>query len=240
MFDHVEIRVADLKTSGDFYRLALGAPSHESEEVTEWGDFDIAQASAERPVTQRLHIGFGAHSREEVDAWWERMTGAGYLSDGDPGVRPSYHETYYGGFVLDPDGNSVEYVHHHRANPDASLIDHLWLRTPSVESAKRFYELVAPVVGIRLVHDTPERVRFSDGVGSFSFVHGEEPTEHVHLAFGVGDLATVTQFHGVATSAGYADNGAPGERPHYHPGYYGAFVIDPDGNNVEAVFHDRR
>ena len=71
-------------------------------------------------------------------------------------------------------------------------------------------------------------------------MHGDDPTEHVHLAFGVGDLAAVTQFHRVATSSGYADNGAPGERPHYHPGYYGAFVIDPDGHNVEAVFHDRR
>jgi predicted lactoylglutathione lyase len=50
----------------------------------------------------------------------------------------------------------------------------------------------------------------------------------------------VDEFHRVATSAGYADNGAPGERPQYHPGYYGAFVLDPDGHNVEAVFHDRR
>jgi catechol 2,3-dioxygenase-like lactoylglutathione lyase family enzyme len=239
VFDHVGIRVTDLQAGGDFYRLALGPPSHESEGIMEWGDFDISPASAGRPVTQRLHIGFAARSREEVDVWWERMTGAGYASAGEPGVRPSYHETYYGAFVLDPDGNSVEYVHHHTTDPDASLIDHLWLRTPSVESAKRFYELVAPVVGTRLVFDTPDRVRFTDGVGSFSFVLGDEPTEHVHLAFGVGDLATVEQFHRLATAAGYADNGAPGERPQYHAGYYGAFVIDPDGHNVEAVFHDR-
>jgi catechol 2,3-dioxygenase-like lactoylglutathione lyase family enzyme len=119
------------------------------------------------------------------------------------------------------------------------LIDHLWLRTPDVRAAKRFYETIAPVVGMELVHDSPDRIRFTDGVGSFSFVHGDEPTENVHLAFGVGDFATVAEFHRVATSAGYADNGAPGERPHYHPGYYGAFVLDPDGHNVEAVFHDR-
>ena len=112
MFDHVEIRVADLKAGGDFYRLALGPPGHESEEVTEWGDFDIAQASAESPATQRLHIGFAAHGREEVDAWWKRMTGAGYVSDGDPGVRPQYNETYYGAFVLDPDGHNIEAVCH--------------------------------------------------------------------------------------------------------------------------------
>jgi len=239
MFDHVEIRVADLDASRAFYALALGDPTYESADLKEWGDFAIVRTSAERPPARRLHAGFGARDRGEVDRWWERMTGAGYVSDGDPGARLGYHETYYGAFVLDPDGNSVEYVHHHTTKPDASVIDHLWLRTTSVTDAKRFYEAIAAVVGIRLVHDTPDRVRFSDGVGSFTFVHGEAPTENVHLAFGVGDRRTVDEFHRVATSAGYEDNGGPGERPQYHPGYYGAFALDPDGHNVEAVFHDR-
>ncbi|MFL5926870.1 MAG: VOC family protein [Gaiellaceae bacterium] len=118
-------------------------------------------------------------------------------------------------------------------------MDHLWLRAREVAEAKRFYETIASVVGIRTTHDAPDRVQFSDGVGSFSFVAGGEPTEHVHLAFGVGDIETVDAFHRAATAAGYADNGAPGERPEYHAGYYGAFVCDPDGHNVEAVFHDR-
>jgi catechol 2,3-dioxygenase-like lactoylglutathione lyase family enzyme len=161
------------------------------------------------------------------------------VSDGEPGARPAYHESYYGAFVLDPDGNSVECVHHHNTNPDASRIDHLWFRTASVENAKRFYETVAPAVGIRLVYDTPERVRFTDGVGSFSFVQGDELTENVHLAFGVDSRAPVDEYHRLATSTGYEDNGAPGERPEYHPGYYAAFALDPDGHNVEAVFHDR-
>ncbi len=240
MFDHVTIRVRDFGASGDFYRLALGEPRFDDGRAfTAWGNFIIARTSEERPAAKRLHVGFGAHDRAEVDRWWERMTGAGYESYGDPGERPAYHETYYGAFVLDPDGNSVEAVHHHSTDPEASLIDHLWLRTPNVEVAKRFYETIAPVVGLRLVHDTPDRVRFTDGVGSFSFVHGDEPTEHVHHAFGVGDRATVDEFHRVATSAGYEDNGAPGERREYHAGYYGAFVLDPDGHNVEAVFHDR-
>jgi catechol 2,3-dioxygenase-like lactoylglutathione lyase family enzyme len=240
VFDHVAIRVRDFGASGDFYRLALGEPTFDDGAgFTAWGDFTIARTSEERPVAKRLHIGFGAHHRGEVDSWWERMTKAGYQSDGDPGERPWYHESYYGAFVLDPDGNSVEYVHHHSTDPEASIIDHLWLRTPSVEAAKRFYETIAPVVGLRLVHDTPDRVRFTDGVGSFSFVQGDEPTENVHYAFGVGDRATVDEFHRVAASAGYDDNGAPGERPQYHPGYYGSFVLDPDGHNVEAVFHDR-
>ena len=65
------------------------------------------------------------------------------------------------------------------------------------------------------------------------------PTEHVHLAFPSRDDATVDAFHRAALEAGYASNGAPGERAVYHEGYYGAFVLDPDGNNVELVNHNR-
>jgi catechol 2,3-dioxygenase-like lactoylglutathione lyase family enzyme len=61
----------------------------------------------------------------------------------------------------------------------------------------------------------------------------------VHLAFPVADDDAVAEFHRVATAAGYRDNGRPGERPEYHAGYVGAFVLDPDGNNVEAVNHNR-
>jgi catechol 2,3-dioxygenase-like lactoylglutathione lyase family enzyme len=237
VFDHVTIRVADPAASGTFYRLALGQPSYANGEFTEWGNFDIAPAAAEKPVTRRLHVGFGAHNRAEVDSWWERMTGAGYTSDGDPGVRPWYHASYYGAFVLDPEGNSVEAVHHYRSR--TGEIDHLWLRTPDVEASRRFYVTIASSVGIELSRDLPELVRWSDGEGSFSFVAGDEPTENVHLAFGVPDVAAVARFHEAAIAAGYRDNGPPGERPHYHPGYHGAFVFDPDGHNVEAVFHDR-
>jgi catechol 2,3-dioxygenase-like lactoylglutathione lyase family enzyme len=84
------------------------------------------------------------------------------------------------------------------------------------------------------------RVRFRGEGGSCTFVKDERPpTENVHLAFPAGDDATVDEFHRVALAAGYRDNGAPGERLEYHPGYYGAFVLDPDGNNVEVVHHDR-
>jgi catechol 2,3-dioxygenase-like lactoylglutathione lyase family enzyme len=75
--------------------------------------------------------------------------------------------------------------------------------------------------------------------GSFSLVSGR-PTERVHLAFPAGDDATVDAFHRALVQAGYRDDGAPGERAVYHLGYYGAHVLDPDGNNVEVVNHDRR
>ncbi|HEY6962056.1 MAG TPA: VOC family protein [Gaiellaceae bacterium] len=234
MFDHVTIRVSDFAASRRFYTEALGLPTHESDFV-EWGAFGIIAGDA---PTRSLHVGFGVPDRAAVDGWWNRMTEAGYESDGEPGPRPQYTETYYGAFVLDPDGNSIEAVHHHRSRTGG--IDHIWLRTRDVSASKRFYAVVAPVVGIELVRDAEDHVRFSDGDGSFTFVAGEEPTHNVHLAFGVADAETVARFHEAATAAGYRDNGPPGERPEYHPGYHGAFVLDPDGHNVEAVFHDRK
>jgi catechol 2,3-dioxygenase-like lactoylglutathione lyase family enzyme len=238
MFDHADIHVSDLAASRRFYLEALGLPTSDAEYVA-WGDFGIEPVSTDHPLTRHLHIAFGAEDRDAVDAWWGRMTEAGYESDGEPGPRPQYSPEYYGAFVLDPDGNSVEAVHHTTSRPGE--IDHLWLRTADVDAAARFYEAVAPVVGITAERSRPDflHIRFDDGTGSFSFVTGDEPTQNVHLAFGVPDLATVERFHGVAIAAGYRDNGAPGERPQYHPGYYGAFVFDPDGHNVEAVWHDR-
>jgi catechol 2,3-dioxygenase-like lactoylglutathione lyase family enzyme len=233
MFDHVTIRVADRPASTRFYRLAIGEPIYDVD-FPDWGELSLGEA-VER--TKRLHLAFGVADRPAVDAWWEKLVAAGYVSDGEPGPRPEYNETYYGGFVLDPDGNSVEAVHHARVRVGA--LDHLWLRTKDIVAQKGFYDAVAPVIGLRLAYDTPERVRYTDGAGSFTFVAGEAATEHVHLAFKTPNRATVDAFHAAALAAGYRDNGAPGERPQYHAGYYAAYVLDPDGHNVEAVFHER-
>jgi catechol 2,3-dioxygenase-like lactoylglutathione lyase family enzyme len=233
VFDHVTIRVADRDASVRFYRRALGEPLYEGEFV-DWGELSLVPGAE---PTRRLHLAFGAVDRPAVDAWWRKMVEAGYESDGEPGPRPEYSESYYGAFVLDPDGNSVESVHHDSVRPGA--LDHLWLRTPDVVAQKGFYDAVARLFGLRVAYDTPERVRLTDGEGSFSFVAGDQPTERVHLAFKAPDRQTVDAFHAAAVAAGHRDNGAPGERPQYHPGYYGAYVLDPDGHNVEAVFHAR-
>ena len=233
------IRVSDRPASERFYDTVLATigieKSGSSGQYAEWDDFSLAAASDEQPVTRRLHVAFRAPTRAEVDAFWRAGVEAGYREDGEPGPRPQYGPSYYGSFLLDPDGNSVEAVHH---DDPREGIDHLWIRVADVDAAKRFYERVAQHAGFRLGNSRPDFAHFSGVGGSFSLVAGV-PTEHVHLAFPVAEDAAVDAFHRDLTGAGYEDNGPPGERPIYHRGYYGTFVLDPDGNNVELVNHNR-
>jgi catechol 2,3-dioxygenase-like lactoylglutathione lyase family enzyme len=245
MLDHVGIAVSDLAASEHFYRTVLSVlgiePSHADAELVEWEDWDIVPTDPEHPVTRGLHVGFRARDHAQIDAFWQAGIDAGYGDDGEPGPRTVYGSDYYGGFLLDPDGNSVEAVHYDRDNavPDGS-IDHLWLRTDDLAASKQFYETIAPHAGLRLTHDAPDRVQFNGPDYSFSFVRDERPlTENVHIAFPASDDETVRSFHAAAIAAGYEDNGEPGERAIYHPGYYGAFVLDPDGHNIEVVNHNR-
>jgi catechol 2,3-dioxygenase-like lactoylglutathione lyase family enzyme len=242
MFDHVTIRVTDRADSERFYDTVLRPlaidQTYRTHAFSEWGEFLVTETDAEHPPTRRLHIGFVAPSREHVDAFWRVGTGAGYRDDGPPGPRPQYTEGYYGAFLLDPDGNSAEAVHDHDLNR-SGIVDHLWIRVADVARARAFYETIAPHAGIRLGTDTADRVQYQGPAGgSFSLVSGA-PTEHLHLALPTDDDAAVERFHEVATAAGYASNGPPGERPQYHPGYYAAYILDPDGNNVEVVNHHR-
>ena len=240
MFDHVTIRVSDREASEEFYETVLAAigieKTHSDEHFAEWNDFSLAFAADDQPVTRRLYVAFFAPSRADVDEFWRVGTEAGYRDDGAPGPRPQYSPSYYGSFLLDPDGNSAEAVNHDNASRRG--IDHLWIRVADVAASKRFYETIAPHAGFRLHHDGPERASFGSPEDGFSVVSGT-PTEHVHIAFAASDDGTVDAFHSVATGAGYADNGAPGERAVYHEGYYGAYVFDPDGNNIEVVNHNR-
>ena len=241
MFDHVDIRVTDREASEAFYATVLRTlgvmSSRSDEELAEWGnEFSLLAARDRDGVTRRLHIGFAARSRAEVEEFWQAGTRAGYRDDGAPGERPRYTRDYYGGFLLDPDGNSVEAVHYGSVRPRGE-IDHLWIRVADVDVARRFYATVAPYAGLR-ERDRPDRAQFRGPTGSFSLVQGD-PTANLHMAFPAEDNATVDAFHEAAIGAGYRDNGRPGERPEYHTGYYGAFVLDPDGNNIEVVNHNR-
>jgi catechol 2,3-dioxygenase-like lactoylglutathione lyase family enzyme len=244
VFDHVTIRVTDRERAERFYgevldAAGIAAPTQGSE-ATEWQDFSIAAAGPEQPPTRRLHLAFAVASRAHVDAFWEAGRAAGHPDAGAPGPRPQYTPSYYGAFLLDPDGNSAEAVHHDGTRADGNL-DHLWIRVADLPAARRFYATVAPHAGLQVGTDTRERVSFVPAVpggGTFSLVPGP-PTEHLHMAFPATEDRTVQAFHATALAAGYRDNGGPGERPRYHPGYYGAFVLDPDGNNIEVVNHHR-
>jgi catechol 2,3-dioxygenase-like lactoylglutathione lyase family enzyme len=243
VFDHVDIRVSDLAASEAFYSTVLRTlgveQSNRADDIVEWENgLSIVPDDAEHPVTRNLHLAWFAPTRDEVQAFWQAGVDAGYRDDGEPGPRPQYASDYYGGFLLDPDGNSAEAVAG-LFTKRRGAFDHVWIRVADVGVTKRFYEAIAPHVGIRVGHEAPGHVQYRFDDGSFSFVEDGAPTVDVHLAFGVPDDATVAAFHRAATAAGYRDNGGPGERPHYHAGYYGAFVLDPDGNNVEAVNHNR-
>jgi catechol 2,3-dioxygenase-like lactoylglutathione lyase family enzyme len=114
------------------------------------------------------------------------------------------------------------------------LIDHVHLRASDFARTRKFYEAIFAILGFKITFGGDDWFQLDE-----LYVNAAEPGRpptHVHLAFQAKDRATVDAFHAAALAAGGTDNGAPGERP-YHPGYYGAFVLDPDGNNIEAVFH---
>ena len=125
------------------------------------------------------------------------------------------------------------------------FFDHVTLRVRDYETSKRFYlaalQPFDPKVFEGEVHgiEGPTCGIGPEGRGTFWFAEGE-PSGPIHVAFAAPDRDTVDAFHAAALAAGGRDNGAPGLRPQYHAGYYGAYVLDPDGNNVEAVFHERK
>ena len=128
VFDHVTIRASDRDATERFYDTVLSAigiaRTNTGAEFLEWDDFSIAAAGASAPVTRGVHLGFVAPSRAAVDELWRAGTAAGYRDDGAPGPRPQYTEDYYGAFLLDPDGNSAEAVHHGELRAPG-YIDHL-------------------------------------------------------------------------------------------------------------------
>lgn len=126
------------------------------------------------------------------------------------------------------------------------MIDHTGVIVSEFQKSKDFYSKALAAIGYSLLAELPASVTGSVDVAGF----GEAPKPDfwissgmpnkppVHVAFRVASRAVVDAFYQAAMAAGGKDNGSPGLRPHYHPNYYGAFVLDPDGHNIEAVCHE--
>lgn len=114
------------------------------------------------------------------------------------------------------------------------LIDHVHLRARNFVNTRYFYQSVLAVLGVPIEQSGQGWFQADELYVSTADV--KSPRTHMHLAFQAKDQAMVDAFYRAALAAGGTDNGAPGPRD-YHPGYYAAFVLDPDGNNIEAVFH---
>jgi catechol 2,3-dioxygenase-like lactoylglutathione lyase family enzyme len=125
------------------------------------------------------------------------------------------------------------------------MIDHSGLKVSDPVKSRRFYEAALAPLGYRVVMEVP--AQYTGGLVVLGFgvppkpdfwvAQGTPETPRVHVAFRAASKAEVDAFHRAAVDAGGRDNGPPGPRPHYHDKYYGGFVLDPDGHNIEAVFH---
>ena len=126
------------------------------------------------------------------------------------------------------------------------MIDHLGINVANFDASKAFYDKAMAPLGASLLYMVPEEYTDGAKVGGYGRERPvfwvsdstDKPKSAQHIAFTARSRAEVDAFHAAALAAGGRDNGGPGLRPHYHPYYYGAFVFDPDGNNVEAVCHD--
>jgi catechol 2,3-dioxygenase-like lactoylglutathione lyase family enzyme len=124
------------------------------------------------------------------------------------------------------------------------MLDHVGIEVSNYERSKAFYEAALAPLGVKLLMEFGSATAgfgedTEQGPKPYFWINarGRPIVSGAHLAFAAGDRETVDAFHAAALAAGGSDNGAPDPRPIYHPGYYGAFVLDPDGNNVEAVCH---
>ena len=124
------------------------------------------------------------------------------------------------------------------------MFDHVGINVSNYEAARAFYDKALAPLGVTMLRVVP--VEYTNGLGiagygkerpMFWLHEGQAQTPPVHIAFAAESRSMVDAFYAAAIAAGGKDNGAPGIRAHYHPTYYGAFVRDPDGNNIEAVCH---
>jgi catechol 2,3-dioxygenase-like lactoylglutathione lyase family enzyme len=125
------------------------------------------------------------------------------------------------------------------------ILDHISMSVSDMARAKAFYAKALAPLGISIVMEIPRNVTGDHDVAGlgkgpkpdFWLAAAGKTTPRVHVAFAAASRSEVDAFYKAGMAAGGTDNGPPGIRAHYHPNYYGAFVLDPDGNNIEAVCH---
>ena len=185
MFDRVTIRASDFAASERFYDTVLATLG------VERSGFAVIAAESDDAVTRDGHLGFAARSRGEVDAFWRAGTEAGYRDDGAPGPRPVYSPDYYGSFLLDPDGNSAEGVHHENMRRGGT-VDHVWIRVADFAASRAFYDELAPRIGFELAAGRDDYARYAGRGSTFSIMPGERPTRGLVMAFAVtGEVDSV-------------------------------------------------
>ena len=221
MFDHVTLRVADLADATRGFAAVFDALEIEqttsSPSFSVWGNFALTQTDEQHPIARRVHVAFVAPTPAHVERFRRAGVEAGVTDNGA--------------------GNTFEAVYRDGDRPRGS-IDQVAIRVDGVGESVAFYSTIAPAAGLTIRQQANDRAAFAVGAsdGSFLVIAGE-PTRDVHIAFS-GQDDDVRRFHADATAAGYRSNGEPGER-RYHDGYYAAYVLDPDGNNIEVVDHHR-
>lgn len=202
----------------------------------QWDDFVISPATSLYPPTRNLHLAFVAESRHHIEEFWNAGIKAGFADDGAPGERLQYKSDYFGAFLLDPDGNSVEAVHHGDTRSGGHL-DHLWIRVHDLTAAEKFYGTIARYTGLRPGGRWDEGVSVRGAWALLALIaDGKPQTEHLNVAFPAPDRATVDRFHRAAIEAGYRSNGEPAERLSHHESCFSASALDDDGTTVESVY----
>ena len=118
------------------------------------------------------------------------------------------------------------------------MLDHVGLEVKDYGKSKAFYQAALAPLGYELIMEMDDWAGFGVGGKPYFWINqGKHTTPPVHVAFNSDNRAKVQAFHAAALKAGGKDNGPPGIRAHYHPHYFGAFVLDPDGHNIEGVCH---
>jgi catechol 2,3-dioxygenase-like lactoylglutathione lyase family enzyme len=242
MYDHVTLRNSDLGAGSALFATVLDQPEIEQTASTPsfsvWGNFALTETDEENPIARRVHVAFIAPSPSHVDRYWRAGFDAGFADDGAAGPRRVFADDYYAAFLKDPAGNSFEAVYRDGERARGN-IDHVAIRVADVGASTAFYSTISDAAGLTLRRQSPDSAAFAVGASDGSLlIFAGPPTESVHIAFSGAD-DDIRRFHADATAAGYRSNGEPGERPRTYAGYYAAYVLDPDGNNIEVVDHHR-